>query len=92
MQQGGDRFFVIALLVAPSFEHDHRDAERSGGLDAEGAGDVRDDDADFAAGQLALGDGMGDGHAVGAASADEDAEPDGPGLLFGLRGLLWRQQ
>lgn len=46
----------------------------TGGLDAGGVGEVRDDDGDGDVGEAAFADGIGDGEEVGTAAGEEDAE------------------
>jgi hypothetical protein len=47
--------------------------EVAGGLDAEGVGDVGEDDGDFDVGETTFADVAGDGKEVGAAAGEEES-------------------
>jgi hypothetical protein len=73
-QAGDDGGVVLGAFAALGLDGHGIQAAITGGSEAGRVGLIREDDGDFAAGELSGCDVVGDGEEVGAASGEKDAQ------------------
>jgi len=76
--QGGDHLAVVGFaLESPGRDDARGDIAGGGEIDARGAFAIADDEGDARVGDASGGDAIGQGHEIGAATAEEDADVPG---------------